>query len=255
MRLEFLFMTRSEAKAQGLKRYFTGKPCKRGHVSERRVSTGICLHCSGEFNAGRREYMKQWHLLHKAETQAKAKKRYAEQRDAINSKKRAFWRTPEGKASLRRRYPKQRVASRAYYQRHIDLCRKRSREQAAKRRQLNRDGVNRYKRTLYQANPGLVLAQCAIYRAAHYEHVLARARARGKARRADPIVGPKIRMSRIPYARGWRERLADGYVRGIIADALKAYGLQNSRNIPKELIAAKRAHVRVLRSIKQRKTA
>ena len=28
--------TRAEAKARGLKRYFTGKPCKAGHVAERR---------------------------------------------------------------------------------------------------------------------------------------------------------------------------------------------------------------------------
>jgi hypothetical protein len=34
-----------EAKARGLKRYFTGKPCKRGHVVERRVITG-CVECT-----------------------------------------------------------------------------------------------------------------------------------------------------------------------------------------------------------------
>lgn len=36
-----------EAKAKGLKRYFTGKPCKRGHVAERHV-TGGCIVCSQE---------------------------------------------------------------------------------------------------------------------------------------------------------------------------------------------------------------
>jgi hypothetical protein len=36
-------ISRKEAKAAGLTRYFTGKPCKRGHVVERRVDTGIVL--------------------------------------------------------------------------------------------------------------------------------------------------------------------------------------------------------------------
>ena len=34
-----------EAKAQGLKRYFTGKPCKHGHIAERHV-TGGCVICA-----------------------------------------------------------------------------------------------------------------------------------------------------------------------------------------------------------------
>lgn len=38
-------ISRSEAKEKGLKRYFTGKPCKKGHVSERYVSTAICCEC------------------------------------------------------------------------------------------------------------------------------------------------------------------------------------------------------------------
>jgi len=36
-----------DAKAKGLKRYFTGKPCKRGHVAERHV-TGGCIICANE---------------------------------------------------------------------------------------------------------------------------------------------------------------------------------------------------------------
>lgn len=38
-------VTRKEAKAQGLKRYYTGKACPHGHYSERFVSTGQCLEC------------------------------------------------------------------------------------------------------------------------------------------------------------------------------------------------------------------
>lgn len=34
-----------DARAQGLKRYFTGRPCKHGHIDERHV-TGGCVECS-----------------------------------------------------------------------------------------------------------------------------------------------------------------------------------------------------------------
>jgi hypothetical protein len=38
-------ISRDEARALGLKRFFTGKPCKHGHVAERRVSTYACVEC------------------------------------------------------------------------------------------------------------------------------------------------------------------------------------------------------------------
>ena len=38
----------SQAKSQGLKRYFTGKPCRRGHVVERYAAGGHCLACAQE---------------------------------------------------------------------------------------------------------------------------------------------------------------------------------------------------------------
>lgn len=39
-------ITRAEAKAAGLKRYFTGFPCKYGHVAERATVNGLCHECS-----------------------------------------------------------------------------------------------------------------------------------------------------------------------------------------------------------------
>jgi hypothetical protein len=38
-------ISRQEAIAKGLDRYFTGEPCKYGDVAERDVSTGACLKC------------------------------------------------------------------------------------------------------------------------------------------------------------------------------------------------------------------
>lgn len=41
-------LSRKEAKELGLKFYFTGNPCKYGHVSERRTSNGFCIGCESE---------------------------------------------------------------------------------------------------------------------------------------------------------------------------------------------------------------
>src|SRR5689334_12816983 len=39
-------MTRAEAIAAGLTQYFTGKPCKHGHISERLVANKVCMACA-----------------------------------------------------------------------------------------------------------------------------------------------------------------------------------------------------------------
>jgi hypothetical protein len=41
-------ISRQTAKARGLKRYFTGNPCPRGHVAERWVSVASCVRCGIE---------------------------------------------------------------------------------------------------------------------------------------------------------------------------------------------------------------
>ena len=43
-------ITRKEAKEKGLTRYFTGKPCAHGHISERYVSSNCCVACGRELS-------------------------------------------------------------------------------------------------------------------------------------------------------------------------------------------------------------
>ncbi len=63
----------SQARALGLKRYFTGKPCKHGHVAERQVSSLTCLGCLAPkrkaWNCANPEKMAQYKRRH-AETAA-----------------------------------------------------------------------------------------------------------------------------------------------------------------------------------------
>ncbi len=41
-------ITRADAKANGLRRYFTGTACRRGHIAQRQTSGGSCCECSRE---------------------------------------------------------------------------------------------------------------------------------------------------------------------------------------------------------------
>ena len=74
------FLSRADAKQQGLKRYFTGKECPHGHVAERIVSNGYCVKCS-KINA--LEYIK-----NNKEKATQARQAYLER----NPEKKAKWR-------------------------------------------------------------------------------------------------------------------------------------------------------------------
>lgn len=88
--------TRGEAKRTGAKYYFTGLPCKHGHVALRKTK-GVCLECEriawGAQAETRREYFKQyaarpevkgrqhdWYLQHKEQTIERAQTTPAEKR-------------------------------------------------------------------------------------------------------------------------------------------------------------------------------
>ncbi len=71
-------ISRKEAKEQGLTRYFTGKPCKHGHIDERTTSSCICIGCNRILVS-----------KHAAKEESKQKRKAYEQ---------AFNRAPETKA-------------------------------------------------------------------------------------------------------------------------------------------------------------
>ena len=41
-------VTRAEAREKGLSWYFTGKPCKKGHIDRRYTSNATCFTCARE---------------------------------------------------------------------------------------------------------------------------------------------------------------------------------------------------------------
>lgn len=52
-------ITRADAIAHGLAKYFTGKPCKRGHISARWTNTSNCADCTIERIYAQRMKIKQ----------------------------------------------------------------------------------------------------------------------------------------------------------------------------------------------------
>ncbi len=55
-------LTRSEAQAKGLKHYFTGKPCKSGHLCERYTSVKTCVACNRNHTRRHRSLKPEWWL-------------------------------------------------------------------------------------------------------------------------------------------------------------------------------------------------
>jgi 5-methylcytosine-specific restriction endonuclease McrA len=93
-------ITRAEAKARGLKRYFMGadRPCRRhGHISERHTVDGGCIACNrvGEMTeaeaTANRLWKKAYDDTHREQKNARTKERY-EQTKATNPEKlKAKW--------------------------------------------------------------------------------------------------------------------------------------------------------------------
>lgn len=85
--------SRKEAITLGLKRYFTGKPCKHGHLSERNIH-GMCMECEREkdrirlMNPVRRqaniERSRKFYEDNKEEFLAKCKDRYEKNKERIS---------------------------------------------------------------------------------------------------------------------------------------------------------------------------
>jgi hypothetical protein len=74
---------KSEAIKIGLKHYFTGKPCKRGHVSKRRISSNDCCVCSTlrQTQENSRKSKSQYYQKNKDKILKETKLRYEKNKD------------------------------------------------------------------------------------------------------------------------------------------------------------------------------
>lgn len=77
-------ISRKYALDSGIKYYFTGNPCKYGHISKRRASNCSCIECERERNKSASEYKRDWYIRNAKITKERSAKRYAKNREALN---------------------------------------------------------------------------------------------------------------------------------------------------------------------------
>ena len=115
--------TRAEAKATGAKYYFTGEPCKHGHVAPRKTK-GSCLECLKlEWEKGNQTRAKYFREYNQSEAGQKAKRGYYE-RNREQVKEKAFSRPSEEKRKAKLRY---KEANPDLYKELVSLRRRRFR--------------------------------------------------------------------------------------------------------------------------------
>lgn len=101
-------ISRKEAKELGLKRYFTGNPCKHGHISERKVCDGGCVECS-------KISSREWKLNNKEKVRKAQRKWFINNKEkAYDSNKRSYLKNREARlvdCSRYREENKEKIAS------------------------------------------------------------------------------------------------------------------------------------------------
>jgi 5-methylcytosine-specific restriction endonuclease McrA len=101
-------VTRAEAKAEGLRHYFTGKPCPHGHVVQRQTCDGGCTACARVRSLKRynkksehcRAKALEWKNANRAQVRAYARewaKTHPERRAAVQRNRNAIKQRAEGK--------------------------------------------------------------------------------------------------------------------------------------------------------------
>jgi 5-methylcytosine-specific restriction endonuclease McrA len=135
-------ITRAEAKARGLKRWYSGEPCKHGHVAERSTSTGVCIECRlGYVKAWRevnpeakRARGKVWRAANPDKVRAYKKAYYAANRDVLRAQTKAWYAANRDRARARSKAfrtanaDKVRAKKKAYHEENRDKKNARTRE-------------------------------------------------------------------------------------------------------------------------------
>jgi len=107
-------ISRKDARQKGLVRYYTGKPCKHGHICERYVAGWGCLICNHLLMQKKRKNTK-----YREKERADRLAHYHENRDIIAKKRKERWLKGETKKTQRKYYERNKAKYSAltrYYQ-------------------------------------------------------------------------------------------------------------------------------------------
>lgn len=162
-------VTRAEAKAQGLKRYFTGVPCNYGHICERYSNDFKCCECSSVF--AKKNYNKykpritkrvsEWQKNNKEKVKAKAKRHYKKYPEKFKEKLDFLCKNYKTNPETRKRYKKK---NRIYFA----LKQQERRCKIKQTKVIPQDILNLYK----QQKAKCVNCMCSIKENYHVDHIM-----------------------------------------------------------------------------------
>ena len=132
-------ISRKEAKELNLTLYYTGKPCKYGHISERYTSNCYCVTCCKNYQEENKDILKQYNKKYRRENKDSLrdkKKQYVENnklllQDRIKERNK----NPEYKERMADKYKK-------YKEKNSERLKEKNRERNTKYRQKNKDKIN-----------------------------------------------------------------------------------------------------------------
>jgi hypothetical protein len=158
-------ISRSEAKARGLARYYTGYGCVHGHVALRKTVNGVCVECEKDIMQRHRDKHREkfrekwrrtsakWRILNPEKTRQKNKKWEAANPDKVQEKKRR-WRAanPERDKAQAKRYrekhpEKIRIKLRRYRIENAERLAPDNRRRARQYQKDNPEAVRKYVNT------------------------------------------------------------------------------------------------------------
>jgi len=185
-------ITRAEAKERGLKRYFTGKPCKHGHIAERTSREGKCTKCmaimqSNNYIKNREKRLKQnakYREENKEKLYAHKKEYYKENKEKVLKKNKEYRVANKDKIiHINREYYKNNKTeilnkNKEYYNRNIEHAKELSKkyrvenkEKLIEYRKNNKEYYKDKSNKYYKENKKDISEKIKVYRANNIEKI------------------------------------------------------------------------------------
>lgn len=139
---------RKTAVERGLKRYFTSKPCKRGHISERHTSSGECISCNSDRASSdhSRRVKREWNSKNALKLSAQKKEWKRKNRDKVRSANQAW--AERNPSYQKEHYLKNKNKYKEYAENNSQAIK----ERMKKWREDNKDRLSEYEKEYYSKN-------------------------------------------------------------------------------------------------------
>ena len=173
-------ISRKEAKEKGLTRYFTGKPCKHGHIADRWVSGGGCSECKRLKAEKKAEYDKIYRIRNADKIKEAKKESYEEKKDLVRKKHKKYY--EQNKVKIKKN-------SNRYYYENLDKIK----EYRKEKYQLQKEEINKKTRDKR--------SKCGKFRLMESMRKLVKRTIKNKEDRTESILGYKKEklINRIEY--------------------------------------------------------